>query len=286
MIFQADVCQICVKHRTILSRLLAEDPQWVYRIAALMKACLASFKYSSSSGENINPQLRMMEVFSSSAPIYKYLLSNHLYYSGLRVLCDSRIPSSLTEETLQPPTPIADLVVGLITNPLVHVTERSLRTRALASLTAEFFVRPLSPQVRFYVLPVLSHSTAFPDAEWISAVEAATSKDGRSTVHLLLSILRLTKSSMGKYSEAEKSCVLAALSRVMDEMQSVDDDSMECDNGGPMEECIELLNEKGSCTWPTIQTPSISVRISLQSSSTPPCGRRRGGAPRAARRQA
>ena len=286
-LFQADVCQICVKHRTTLSKVLSEDSQWVYRIAAVMKACLASFKYSASSGENINPQLRMMEVFSSSAPIYKYLLSNHLYYSGLRMLCDSRIPSSLTEETLQPPTPIADLVVGLITNPLVHVTERSFRTKAFASLTAEFFVRPLSPQVRFYVLPVLSHSTAFPDAEWISAVEAAPSKDGRSTVHLLLSILRLTKSAMGKYSEAEKSCVLAALSRVMDEMQSEDDgDSMECDNGGSMQECIELLNEKGGCTLPTIEPGSISVRVSLQSLSTPPCGRRRGGAPRAARRQA
>ena len=100
--------------------MLAEDPQWVYRVAAVMKACLSSFKHSASSADNINPQLRMMEVFSSSSPVFKYLLSNDLYYSGLRTLCDSRIPSSLTEETLQPPTPIAELVLALIMNPLVH----------------------------------------------------------------------------------------------------------------------------------------------------------------------
>ena len=226
--------------------MMAEDSQWVYRVAAVMKACLSSFKHSASSADNINPQLRMMEVFSSSSSVFKYLLSNDLYYSGLRTLCDSRIPSSLTEETLQPPTPIAELVVALIMNPLVH--DRATRTMAFRSLTAEFFERPLSPQVRFHVLPVLSHSTAFPDAEWISAVGDATSNDSRSTVHLLLSILRLTKSTMGKYSEAEKSCVLAVLSRVMEEMEALqgDNDAMECDsNGDVMEECIELLNDKG-----------------------------------------
>ena len=92
----------------------------MYRVAAVMKACLSSFKHSASSADNINPQLRMMEVFSSSSPVFKYLLSNDLYYSGLRTLCDSRIPSSLTEETLQPPTPIAELVLALIMNPLVN----------------------------------------------------------------------------------------------------------------------------------------------------------------------
>ena len=115
--FQADVCQISVKHRSILLKMLAEDPQWVYRVAAVMKACLSSFK---NSADNVNPQLRMMEVFSASSPVFRYLLSNDLYYSGLRTLCDSRIPSSLTEETLQPPTPIAELVLALIMNPLVH----------------------------------------------------------------------------------------------------------------------------------------------------------------------
>ena len=127
-------------------------------------------------------------------------------------------------------------------------TKSHHRTRAFRSLTAEFFERPLSPQVRFHVLPVLSHSTAFPDAEWISALGATTSSDSRSTVHLLLSILRLTKSSLGKYSEAEKSCVLAVLSRVMEKMEGNggDDDKMECDSDGDvMEECIELLNDKG-----------------------------------------
>ena len=95
---------------------------------------------------------------------------------------------------------------------------------------------------------MLSHSTAFPDAEWISALGASTFSDSRSTVHLLLSILRLTKSSLGKYSEAEKSCVLAVLSRVMEKMEGNggDDDKMECDSDGDvMEECIELLNDKG-----------------------------------------
>lgn len=147
--FQADICQILVKHRSILLKMLAEDSQWVYRISAVMKACLASFKHSASSGDNINPQLRMMEVFSASNSVFKYLLSNDLYYSGLRTLCDSRIPSSLTEETLQPPTPIAELVVALIMNPLVHVADdRATRKNAFRSLTAEFFERPLSPQVR------------------------------------------------------------------------------------------------------------------------------------------
>ena len=55
---------------------------------------------------------------------------------------------------------------------------------------------------------------------------------------------------MGKYSEAERSCVLAVLSRVMEEMEASskgdNDDAMECDSDGDvMEECIELLNDKG-----------------------------------------
>jgi hypothetical protein len=83
-----------------------------------MKACLRSFKYAAAAGDNLNPHLRMMEVFSCSAPVYKYLVDKDTYYSGLRVLCDTRVPSSLDEETLQAPTPLAELVVTLIMRPL------------------------------------------------------------------------------------------------------------------------------------------------------------------------
>ena len=122
-----DLCQYCVRHRDALAAMIADDSgnrlQWAFRVAAVMKACLRSFGAGGAKDNNVNPQLRMLEVFSRLPQTYSFLVARDVYYSGLRELCDARIPPSLEEETANPPTPMSDLVVTLVMNPLVHVND-------------------------------------------------------------------------------------------------------------------------------------------------------------------
>jgi hypothetical protein len=182
----------------ILKELQSPSSPWHYKMTRLLHLCVETFQASGQS-ENINPCLRVFEIFSTEnrdgcskddcIRYFTYLLPRG-YFESIRRLCDSRVPP-IIDETSRPPTPMAELIFELITRPLklMQGAEKSFKVLLAQSLNAAFFAQEFTEQVKLFILPALANS-GFPTLDWMSGLSLA---DLHPTSCLLYSVLRVTR---------------------------------------------------------------------------------------------
>lgn len=224
------LCQKCVQDRqNIVKNVLeAEDEHsrnlWIYRLSKLCQLCLQLILHSSPN-ENGNPALRILEIFTSCSTferdgtsshsdivtrIFRFLIHRR-YFECLRTLCDSRIPP-LIEATPKPPTPIAEIILDLISRPLklLNQTDQNFRSEMVQRLGSAFFQTEFSEQVRNFILPALS-GTNFPYLDWISVLNR---EENLANPWLLFSFLSLGRLNLEVFSPMEVIQYLNVLSKL------------------------------------------------------------------------
>ena len=186
-----------MKEKNEITKLLLTNPAWRFKIARLVNLALIYVSEAPPS-ENIAALMRFIEIFTNiyrtqpmdvATSIYKYLVSRN-YYGHIRKLCDSRIPPIMSEIT-KPPTPMAEILYGLILIPfsLLDSEENQFCKDVLLNLTESFLAEEFSEQVDYFIVPALAHEKSFPYSLWNKVL----SQNGQTqkTPWLLYSFLKL-----------------------------------------------------------------------------------------------
>ncbi len=183
-VVQTWLCSRCV---SMCDWLLSESVSsftWKHRLGRLLAVVVRALgQAASSTEENVNPMLRLLELSTASpreemaglgegaaserTAVSRAIFLRHLfpggYFASLRTLCDARLPPLLDSESPSPPTPMAGAIFDLVVRP-VRLARREedgdgdFGDALRKGLCAAFLAAPFSEQVRLFVLPALAHS--------------------------------------------------------------------------------------------------------------------------------
>ncbi|KAG1663862.1 Ubiquitin-protein ligase E3C [Nymphon striatum] len=267
---------ILLKSHTLVARaLLSSTEVWKYRIKQLLLLNLQAVAMETEMAIPVATPLRMLEIYTNKRTyekvasvnqvddtltnIFSFLIKNN-YYSTLKKLIMLKVPSSLIK-SVNPPTEFASSLLELILSPINRTPSKNfeLRCKILKSLVETFLVKPFTPQISCFLLPVLTaKDEKIPMQIILDAIydEEDDVITVASSTYLLYSILSFFKAQHDV--DKLRSClkyvlIMGHLCRVLSSLKSrkgnsfSDDEEMESDSLSDEQElekeCVDMLND-------------------------------------------
>lgn len=194
-------CSLLMEIRTnLLEALKQPGSSWRYKIARMLNLCVKVMR-TAPQDENVNPCLRVFEIFTSDTSdgggkedcvrYFAYLIPRG-YFEAIKWLCNTRVPPIL-EESARPPTPMSDLLFSLILRPIQLLEGSNCQFKALVikSVNRTIFSGDHSEQIQKFILPALAASH-FPTLSWIAELDT---QEQLPSVNMLYSVLRVLQPS-------------------------------------------------------------------------------------------
>ncbi|RWS07895.1 ubiquitin-protein ligase E3C-like protein [Dinothrombium tinctorium] len=219
----SSIGQLFVRKKESVIELVSKDPkQWFHRLKKLLHFNIQHLSNCISGAQQttVAIPLRLIEIYTTCstyaclsdndqilASIWSYLVNNG-YFSHTRKILDTKVPEPY-EESIKPPTPMASSVLDLALRPLQIGSKTDLIV--VLKFFADFLREPFSPQIKYFVLPVISKNIP-PKLQASYVLSAFIKKTSEisvdlnlpSSTWLLYSVLKIMTSQLTRFTSSEK----------------------------------------------------------------------------------